>query len=345
LNKKSLILLTILLTFLTGWADDTEHTVKRGDTLWDISKEYYNDYWKWPVIWKYNVKINNPDRIYPKEKFIIPYMNPNGESIKLSPNSKSFKLGGSSLSGNIENQNKNAGLIDEGSSLEDNAFESPTVAGAANLGSINDFEIVQYSKLNKTITDTESSKFFVSNGDLFVSDAGLNSGLKQGDTIVIYEQLSQLSDNVYLYKVAGYGTAVNVEESYSRISVTKAFEPISKGFFIEKHDEYKVAVPQSYKRILSDISGKVQYIANNLRMSGQGDRIIIDIGSSVGIKTGDIFSILRITSSDQGIKKQENIAEAQIIYTSKHHSTLKILSSDIEVKKADTVFLTKVGIY
>ena len=41
------------------------HTVKEGDTLWDITQAYYGDPYKWPRVWSFNPDITNPHWIYP----------------------------------------------------------------------------------------------------------------------------------------------------------------------------------------------------------------------------------------------------------------------------------------
>ena len=48
--------------------------MKRGDTLWRISKssETYGNAWKWPLIYRYNVsRMKNPDLIKPGNVLII----------------------------------------------------------------------------------------------------------------------------------------------------------------------------------------------------------------------------------------------------------------------------------
>jgi hypothetical protein len=41
------------------------YTVKRGDTLWDISNMFLRDPWLWPEIWHVNPAVQNPHLIYP----------------------------------------------------------------------------------------------------------------------------------------------------------------------------------------------------------------------------------------------------------------------------------------
>lgn len=49
------------------------HTVRRGDTLWDISKRQYQSPLSWPSIYEENRdSINHPDLIFPRQKFRIP---------------------------------------------------------------------------------------------------------------------------------------------------------------------------------------------------------------------------------------------------------------------------------
>lgn len=57
------------------------YTVKKGDTLWDISERYTDDAWQWPNIWYQNPQVANPHLIYPGD--IIGLMTIDGE-VKVS---------------------------------------------------------------------------------------------------------------------------------------------------------------------------------------------------------------------------------------------------------------------
>ncbi len=66
------------------------YTVKKGDTLWDISSHFLTNPWLWPTIWQVNPEIKNPHLIYPGDQIHLVWIDGQPQlrlkkSVKLSP--------------------------------------------------------------------------------------------------------------------------------------------------------------------------------------------------------------------------------------------------------------------
>ena len=52
----------------------SSYTVKKGDTLWDISALFLDSPWLWPKLWKLNSYIENPHLIYPGDRLTLSWL-------------------------------------------------------------------------------------------------------------------------------------------------------------------------------------------------------------------------------------------------------------------------------
>lgn len=329
--KKILLFSSFILFGLSGFAQEV-HVVKKGDTLWDISKKYYGDNFKWPLIWKYNVHINNPDLIYPKEKLNIPAIVKDGEVLKLTDEA-TFKI---SSSGRNEIDAKS-------SSAENKEGANTTGAGRSKFVTLSDYEIVLEGLPSERVIATQEGKYYVSNGDILrVSIA--KEKFSEGQEIILLRHLESLK-NGELFKIDGYGVVEKIEKDNAVVRVKKAFDSISKGLYVKaKKDEDVMKVSNQFVEVRSKIEGNIVSLSQSMTISGDGYRIVFDKGLKDGIKQGDILEIIRI-KSDEGFYRELKVGEAQVIFANNDYATAIILSSILEIARGDKVKLIKVSVY
>ena len=75
------------------------YVVKRGDTLWGISKVFLRDPWYWPEIWQVNPQIQNPHLIYPGDTLRLVFIDgrpqillQRGDAVRVEPRVRSQPL-------------------------------------------------------------------------------------------------------------------------------------------------------------------------------------------------------------------------------------------------------------
>lgn len=89
--RKTIVLLAGMLVTVAVYAAGAQlranhpdsYTVRRGDTLWDISAKFLSKPWLWPEIWQANPQVRNPHLIYPGDVLNLSFIN--GPRLTLQP--------------------------------------------------------------------------------------------------------------------------------------------------------------------------------------------------------------------------------------------------------------------
>jgi len=327
---KKIIFVTLATFFAMSAFGGDVHVIKKGDTLWDISGKYYKDNFKWPIIWKYNTYINDPDLIFPKDKVTIPLIVNDGEILKLDDEA-SFKIG-----------NKEASV--QQASMDENVKES-TVQPSVSYKTIklSDYEIVEKSLPAEKVIATQEGKYFVSDGDVLRISIK-SEKFSVGQEVTFLRYIKELKDG-QLLKIAGYGAVESIEKDNALVRVKKSYESLSKGLFARaKKNEDELKISDNYVDVRTNRTGKVVYLSQSMSISGNGYRLVFDKGLKDGIKAGDIVEVIR-AGNDGGYYREIKVGEAMVIYSSDSYSTANILSSKLEISNGDEVRLVKVAAY
>lgn len=346
-----LTILFVLFPFIVF--SDVDYSIKRNDTLWGISKKFYKNPFKWPVIWRYNTYITNPDLIYPKKIVRIP--------LKGSDNMTEMEVNLQGFESLLSNGSKDFFDTEDFISLKENSDS------VRSLG----FEVKENAdstiKLNPMIVDVrkalafykdkqfevaydvpiDSDIFYISD-DKYNAYAGdfvyvkSNKGFMNGDKVTFLDIVKQ-DGNINIYTNAGEGVVVSQKNSDYKIKVTKVYDAIRIGLKVVNYIKNDFPMPRDVLATDLKKSGYVLSLSDDMSISGSGYKLLINIGLNDGVKPGDVFSIYRVIE-EKGFYNTIELGEGVIIFSQDKYSTLYIMKSNQEIHKGDLVKLSFVAV-
>jgi len=300
--KKFVFLALLLIISIVLVAQYKQHTVVKGDCLWDIAGFYYNDPFLWPVIHEANKdSIANPHWIYPGEVFVIP--NVPEEQVSVLPVQEGIVMEVKGTKSKIEEelQTTKGGILEE--ELEeaeetelfsviqaaDYAFTRKAALIAGFITRDRTLEIGTINKLIKTLPDLKGSSTVM--GDEVEVNKGTNDGINDGDVYVIFSWDKSVGWHGRIVRIKGVLKISEAGKEISTAKITESYEKIEKGDHIMKYTAPEVVIgnPQP---IIEEITGKIIAFKNQDPIIKPFSVVYIEPGKAA-VKLGDVFLIYK----------------------------------------------------
>ncbi|RJR38574.1 MAG: LysM peptidoglycan-binding domain-containing protein [Desulfobacteraceae bacterium] len=168
----ALYLATLAILFSPGsytLAQPLHHTVKKGDTLYSIAKQYFGNPELWPKIWEMNPFVTNPHLLKPGDAIRIGTLEP----AALKPQQEAAPA----VVRSAEPMEKTVTGINVGAIVPINArgFLSP-----------------QEAQPWSVVSASDSQRLLLTKGDLLFLNFGTRNGVKTGDEFTVYRPLSRV---------------------------------------------------------------------------------------------------------------------------------------------------------
>lgn len=266
---------------LSDTAPDS-YTVKKGDTLWDISGMFLKKPWRWPEVWRMNRnQIRNPHLIYP------------GQVIVLDRNGPSLSIG-RTVRDKLSPQVHSEALDSAIPSIPPEAIEpfltKPLVVDSERLAK------------SGTVIATQEGRLYTGRGDLiFAKD--IPEGQKDW---LVYRPVRPVLDpdtkEVLGYEAAYLGSAVvETNGRPATLRVAAAQEEIGKGDRLVAAEEPKLMAYMPHAP-QNEITGKVAAIYGGVAETGPGNVVTLNVGANAGLEPGDVLALAR----DRGAVQNKN---------------------------------------
>ncbi len=262
------------------------YTVKKGDTLWDISGRYLESPWRWKEIWATNKQIKNPNLIYPNDILIL------------------CVIQGQTLVG-IDTGEGCAGIEKQ---LTDSGVDAVTVTSVANsipaipLTAIQhwldrstivrpeDFNSTPYilASKNRNLITASGDKVYAKGVPLIV---GQRYGVyREGEKYV--EPKTQKVIGLEVVQVASGMVTDVAENGVSSLQLSESYgKEVREGdrVFVELNN----AIPPVFYPAPAQVSrgGMIVRVMDSISSAARGSVVAINLGTAQGAKPGDVLTV------------------------------------------------------
>lgn len=267
------------------------YTIVKRDTLWDISKKFLKNPFKWPDLWKMNTYIKNPDLIYP------------GNLVKFTPD------GGIEVIGKKEAEIETLPVValeDEKTVvLEPEGEEAATVkeeqvkpVPAIEDSSIERRGFISGKELESsgTIIGESENKLLMTWGDEVFVKLKSDGDVKPGDDYLVFTVGKEIKHPVTektlgnMVDVLGTLEVVSVGE-VTTARITVSYKEILAG---ARLSAYREPVRQvEIKSPEAEVNGMIVASLEGKDNLSKGDIAYLDKGISSGLRTGNMMKVYR----------------------------------------------------
>jgi LysM repeat protein len=265
------------------------YTVKRGDTLWDLSKMYLVSPWRWPELWGMNrEQIKNPHLIYPGQVLLL--VKDGGRARLQLAGAGAGGPSGEPTPGKLEPRIRDldaqrVAIPTIPNNLIEPFLSQPLVLEAAGLADA------------ARIVATQHGRVFVGRGD----DAYAR-GIKDESVLnynvfrplrALYDPDDTVRKNPIAYEAFYLGTANKLrggEISKMRIDSSRQEIGIGDRMLPIEQQQIITYVP---KRPEKPVDARVISMYDGVRYGGGGQIITLNRGSNDGLVIGDVLQLWR----------------------------------------------------
>lgn len=311
--------------FIPGEDSGFYYTIKKGDTLWDLSQKFYNSQWDWPGLWEINDDIKNPHWIYPGKKIQIFLKEKAALKPKIVPVQKVKKK-----------------IV---------PVKVVTSFSYSQMDQVGFIKKEKHVSLGTVIREEEGNLIMSADDIIYIKSSGIGT-LVPGKIYHVFTT-EKTRDNIHGKPFNGIKHLINAtvriidhKVNYATGRITKVYRPVRKGDLIMEY--YKRDSILTVEETPKPIDARMICSEDNNAMINDYRIAFIDIGKDK-VKPGQIYSIRRINAvkdysfwkphkETQGMN-MENLDSGKLIvlHTEDIASTVMVLSSKYAIHPDDII--------
>jgi hypothetical protein len=251
------------------------HIVKKGDTLWGITGEHFEDARDWPRVWSYNAQLQNPHWIYP------------GDQLRLGPPVAADATG---ATGAIRGGTLGSGLVSR------TALVPPETVFLRELGYIDDPDQDVWGQ----VVGAREERQLLSDDNHVYMILRPGVDVKVGQQMTVF-QPSRVSPapagarrppgKIIAFKGTVKIEAWNAKERVATGQIIESLDIIERGFSVGPVGRRYYVVPPAASQV--DVRARVLTSMYPHVLMGRDQVLFIDRGENDGIQPGNRLFVVR----------------------------------------------------
>ncbi len=281
------------------------HMVRKGDTLWGISEDYYGNPWAWPKVWSLNPQIENPHWIYP------------GDQLRTAP--------GKSAQDSMPNEDNSAS---GGGFIGRSRVVPEGTVFIRDQGYIGDPERDVWGE----VVGAHEETMLLADGNVVYLKMKEDTELRIGQRLTVFDEVSDPPDVDEARQPPGkivkvYGTvrvdAWDPDTRVARTSLIESLDPVERGFSVGPVGRrFDVVPPQS---ATENVEARIITGLHPHLIFGQNQLVFIDRGKEDKLTPGNRLRVVR-----RGDTWRRELT------TANHHARMRVELGAPDVPQAET---------
>jgi LysM repeat protein len=280
------------------------HVVRRGDTLWDLARQYLADPFLWPDIFRLNTDVvSDPARIYPNERLVLPGM----------------AVGAQREGEHTIFYNQGQRTTDLNTVLEANRLQYPVVRVGDYYAAgyvARDNEVAMLARVAEVVSPTvvplsRQPAIQIYDRVFLAVDSGTE--MRIGDRVQFLRPGRELQGFGRVWLPTGLATVSAVDGGTATAVVIRMFDQVNPGDLVVPVAAFPV--PNNVRPAASTgLQGRIVAFQRVHPVQANEEIAFLDVGRQAGVKEGDVFEVfLPRTRRDWGTRPEIPVGRLQVV--------------------------------
>ena len=334
-------------------------TVKAGDTLWGLARQYLGDPFLWPDIYRLNTRVvEDPHWIYPGEVLRLassdavtavptidtPPAQPDTVVAVATPSARPAArpdTDATDMSPLFSQGRRNEVMRETLRAYVDQPYRPLRRSEFYSSGFLTEGHDLPFGRLTGRVTPEQIAVLSDRSSGLLYTEMTVappsRATYQVGDSLLIVTLGADVEDHGRVVIPTGLARVTDVRDGQYVVSIVSVYGPIRNGQLILPAEHFADAGPARAVAIADGVEARVLGGQIDRPLKKPQDVVFIDKGRKDGIAPGDIFEVRR-TEMPSGAKAvNEVVATLQVIRVNESTATTRIISLTSPNLKAGTM--------